>query len=184
MTALPDDINGWTFETIQSIIEGYSGEPAWFDFKEVLNSTKNSKKHNGSIQRTACALANTDGGYIIFGVQDAQNKLAVRAIDRIVGIPESSELGKQLGDKLLTVKPLLNFVPSTRPIPHKTKLGYVVFPVYIPESPFRPHALVGQDGALHFYRRGDGGQAVLMEYHEVRDRMTYGTAQQRKVVFD
>lgn len=181
MATIPGDIHQWTFATVAAIVESHSGELAWFDFKEVLHAThlQGKAEHTRSLQRTACAFANTAGGFIIFGVQDAKAAPTAKPRERIIGIPSSSELGKEFSEKLHAVVPPLGF--DSYAISHCSSQGSVVFVARIPQSPLRPHAVRSADGALSFYRRDDGGSAVLMDYHAIRDQMNFGAAQERKL---
>src|SRR5258707_1690476 len=70
---LPADITQWDYDTICGLATQRDYEPGIYDFKEVLSGTgtdESRKKLNDSICRTICAIANTDDGYLIFGVKD------------------------------------------------------------------------------------------------------------------
>jgi hypothetical protein len=178
----PDDPDAWTYATVLALVERRTGEPAWCDFKAVLNEGDRAGRsdHAAAIRRTACAMANTEGGFLVFGVLDAQAGAERRPVERIVGLPPSNEFGKQLGDKLDAITPPLAFQVRGAPIALPDDQMRGIVPVRVPASPLG-HAVVEQSGALVFYRRGDGGKASPMGYYEVRDRMLYSADQQRKL---
>jgi hypothetical protein len=73
--SVPDDLKDWTYETIVYIVNTHDSEPAWFDFKAVLNPTgaeRSDNSHLASIRKTACSMANGGGGFILFGISDGQ----------------------------------------------------------------------------------------------------------------
>lgn len=172
MTQVPADVNAWTYDTIMQLLTDHSGEPSWFDFKANLGDTRESTR------KTAAAMANTDGGYLIFGVKDAAAGLTLA--ERITGLPHDAEFRKTLGDVLACIKPLLRFLVRDRPIDFPSDPTRGIQPVRIPPSATTGHG-VGRNGGWFFYRRGDGGQAVPMDYYEVRDQMLYGAERLRKV---
>ena len=57
----PADLREWTFATVLGVVEAHEYEPGEFDYKGAL---KGSAELATSIQRTACSLANTLGGWI------------------------------------------------------------------------------------------------------------------------
>lgn len=169
----PEDLSVWTYETVADIVTTHELEPGGFDYKEVLNPTdkQNSKAVDDlrhSIRKAACALANTDGGFVIFGVRDRGKRVA-NAVDRIVGIPAEGDLGAEFGQKVSVIQPNVAFETSPKgiEIPNSDK---VLFVVRIPRSRNRPH-MIETDGA--FYRRDDGGFCVPMRYIQVRELMMH-----------
>lgn len=158
----------WTWKTVVNVVEQHRFEPGQFDFKEVLNATGDGRqKALESLRRTVCSMANTDGGYVLFGVRDPRPSKAA-ADARIVGIPLSGELRKEFGDKVGDIRPDVYF--DARAIPHQDDPGRGVFVVAVPRSPRRPH-MVESQGV--FYRRGEGGMAIAMRRHEVHEQMMF-----------
>lgn len=158
----------WTWETVVNIVEQHQFEPGQFDFKEVLNATGHgSQEARESLRRTICSMANTDGGYVLFGVRDLRVAEAT-ANARIVGIPLGGDLRKEFGDKVGAIRPDVYF--DARAIPQPDDAGRAVFVVAVPRSPRRPHMAEPQG---IFYRRGEGGMAVAMMRHEVYEQMMF-----------
>jgi predicted HTH transcriptional regulator len=175
----PADINQWDYNTITRLVTQGDAEPGVYDFKEVLSGsgTEGSKQQvNESIRKTACAMANADGGYIIFGVKDAKKYPGLTAEQRIVGIPKSSEYLKEFGNKIAPVQRNLPCVYPDRLIEIPGNDTHSIFVVHIPLSPLRPHMIAGM-----FYKRVGTGSAEPMEWHEVRDQMLYTEGRLQKV---
>lgn len=164
---LPTSLDEWTYKTVLEVVRTYEFEPASFDYKEVLSATnkEHRNEHNNSICRTTCAMANTDGGFILFGVKD-RRQVVVNPTERIVGIPLDSDLRKEFGDKLAPLQPNVHFETSPRPIQLPDDATRGIFIVRIPQSTRRPHMLGGK-----YYRRDAGGSAVMMDHSHVRDLM-------------
>src|SRR5260370_25078462 len=115
---VPLDVGAWTFATVVTVIQRYEFEPGRFDYKEVLNASRGQGKddHVASIRRTACSMANADGGYILFGVKE-RSAPGATSEERIVGIPLASDLRKELGEKLALIQRNVYFDTKTIPLP-------------------------------------------------------------------
>ncbi len=175
---LPSRLEDWTYETVEYLVEKYEFEPGAFDYKDALNPTgPNKNDYIASIRRTACSMANTGGGFILFGVKDRRVAVAVRK-DRITGIPIGGDMLKEFGDKIVAVQPDIYFeaVPQVLPLRKDSSKG--VFVVHIPQSQRRPH-MATSEGV--YYRRGENGTAVPMTHYEVRDQMMYTEDRMKKV---
>ncbi len=180
--AIPNSLPDWRYETVVEIVEQHEFEPARFDYKEALNPTAEGNErrveHLASVRRTVCAMANTGGGFILFGIRDRRQNVAV-PMDRIVGVPRRGDHLREFGNKLSAIQPEIHFeaTPGLLTAARDSEVG--IFVVYIPESDRRPHMVIPPSV---FYRRGDGGAAVEMDYYEVREQMIYGEDRRRKVL--
>lgn len=116
--------------------------PGRFDFKDALVGTGDQKakeKLNESIAKTACALANTGGGYLIFGVKDRKHSSRLTPRQRCLGISNRGDLRKELGDRAAAKEALSGF-PARKAwtanqiqfleevVNHLTQLGAVLRP--------------------------------------------------------
>src|SRR4051812_15878726 len=96
---VPVILDDWSLQLVRDLVEALDGEPSWLDFKEFLNLPGVERSHNkNSIRRTAAGVANADGGFIVFGVGDAQKYPDPE--QRMRGIPLNSENRKQFNEKL------------------------------------------------------------------------------------
>lgn len=171
----------WTYETVLELIRHHDFEPGTFDFKEVLvpsakQPMKSQDTHVLAIRKTACSMANSAGGFILFGVQDRANAHAgATPEERLLGIPDG-DLRRLFGDLAQQIRPNIQFDCSPRliPLPGTRKCG--IFVVSIPKSPVRPHELGGI-----FYKRTEGGQAIAMDVGEVREQMLNTEERLRKL---
>lgn len=171
---IPQRIEEWTYEKVVQAVREDEYEPGIYDFKEPLSPR--DPKTLESIRKTTCAMANTDGGYIIFGVKDRASTSSPD--DRIVGIPLGADLRKEFGDKIKVIQPPVYFEAIPAPFPRPSDSTKGIFIVRIPTSPLRPHMV---ESTFVFYRRGEGGSNVEMRRHEVRDQMLYTEDRLRKV---
>jgi predicted HTH transcriptional regulator len=144
----------------------------------VLNPTGSDRNsYIASIRQTACSLANSGGGFILFGVKDRRTPVTAPE-ERITGIPIGGDLLKEFGNKIEAVQPEIYFeaVPQVRPLP--TDLSTGVFVVSIPQNQRRPHMDLS-NGV--YYKRGEGGSAVAMSHYEVREQMMNTEDRKQKV---
>ncbi len=171
----------WTIETVEEVLRTREFEPCRFDYKEVLvperGDEKRREEHRLSIRKTACAMANTQGGLILFGVADRKANVASPEA-RIVGIPLDRDLAKEFGDQAQHIESELHFVVTPTPIRLRNDPLRGVFVVSIEESASRPHMVLPE---CVYYRRGDGGQNVKMRNHEVREQMMLTQERQARV---
>jgi hypothetical protein len=176
---LPANLDEWTYDTVVAIVKKYEFEPGSFDYKAVLHATDPvyRDKHNASIRRTTCSLANADGGFILFGVQD-RNIPVNSPEDRIIGIPLGNDLRKIFSDKISSLQRPVYFEASQKPLVLSTNPMRGIFVVYIPQSQLRPHM---DESTGNFYRRGEGGNADIMKFYEVREQMMYTEDRLQKV---
>jgi predicted HTH transcriptional regulator len=96
-------------------MEGYC-ETDTFDFKPILKPVfGDPRKHddyNERILNNVCAFANTYGGFIVFGIEDAKNK---EGEDRIVGL-DRLDFAAEFGDKIKDLDPTVYYNFKNAPI--------------------------------------------------------------------
>jgi len=175
---LPRRVSDWEYNTVLAIVKKYEYEPGYFDYKDVLIPTRTEgSEFNERIRRTACSLANADGGFILFGILD-RNKVVKSPEERIVGIPTNDDLCKKFADKLTPIQRAIYFEASPTAITLPTNPTRGIFVVYIPKSPLRPHM---DESKGIFYRRGEGGTAEIMKFFEIQEQMMYTEERLRKL---
>jgi predicted HTH transcriptional regulator len=169
----PSTLEEWNYNVIRKlVIDGYS-ETDTFEFKSALKY--NEEKYNEKLMNTVCAFANSDGGFIVFGIEDAKNK---QGEDRIVGL-DWTDFPPEFGNKFKAIDPTVYYQPKNPPIKidNKDKFIYVV---HIPRSTNRPH-MVPSTGK--FYYRTNGGNKI-MNYHEVKaEFLAYGERRNKLYLF-
>lgn len=173
IAGIPASVESWTFQAVRTLVLDHAFETSLFDFKEVL--TPQDIKARESLRATACAMANSEGGYIIFGVLD---QARAEGLARIVGLRnEGKDMRKEVSDQFQHIYPYLAFdaTPRLIPVEHDPKKG--VYVVQIPKSLRRPH-MVERTGV--FFRRGEGSNTP-MGWSEVREQMISTEERMRRV---
>jgi hypothetical protein len=161
------------------VVKKHEFEPGLYDYKDALHPTGDQAhrdRHIDSIRRAVCSMANTSGGFILFGVQDRKKSIDTPLEDRIIGISVRGDLRKEFGEKIVPLQPDVYFDAVLVRFPDEATKG--VFVVQIPQSSRRPH-MVSSTGI--YYRRGEGGHAVIMNPYEVREQVINTEERLRKV---
>ena len=144
-------------EVIEKLVsQGYL-ETDYYDFKAELSSR--DPQNSQRLTNSACAFANTRGGFIVFGVGDLDKPMQ----ERIRGITVDSDLAKDFGDKIRGASPNVYFDFSNPPVPVKGT-NRVIFVVHVPQSSERPH-ITGE--GIFYYRTNEGNKQ--MSYEQIRD---------------
>jgi hypothetical protein len=149
-------LSDWSYDSIRELVNKGYLETDRFDFKLEIKSRE--PDHHKRIARTACAFANTMGGFVIFGVRD----MGMDNRAHIEGIELSDDLAKQFGDKINSINPTPYFDFSNPPIRIPSS-DRVLFVAEIPQSPDRPHMCEN----TFFYRTNNGNE--IMSYEQVRE---------------
>jgi predicted HTH transcriptional regulator len=118
---IPDSLNGWTFDIIDNLVSAGISEGYKFDYKKDLTDSD-------TITDLCCAFANTDGGFIIFGVDES-------SVFSIFGLKYDKEYSNKFSDKL-RAEPEIKFNMKNIEVPKQNKYLYVF---EIPKSDLRPH---------------------------------------------
>lgn len=163
---IPHTLEEWDYNVIrQLVIEGYC-ETDTFDFKSALKYTvpcqRERDKYNEKLLNIVCAFANTYGGFIVFGIEDAKNKAGE---NRIVGL-DQTDFGAEFGEKIKDLDPTVyyNFTNPPIKIANENKVIYIV---HIPRSTNRPHMVSTGRSEGRFYKRTNNGNNI-MNYNEVK----------------
>lgn len=119
---IPRDLSEWNYERIKDLASKGYLETDSFEFKPAIKSRDTTL--DSRIKETTCAFANTNGGFLIFGVLDMDNAEG----DRLVGVDRSDDLAKEFGDKLSSLSPVPYYDFKNPPIeiPHKDTVLFIV----------------------------------------------------------
>ena len=98
---IPNNLNDWTYELIEKLVRDGYHETDKFDLKEDIPDKRN-KSEKERLENTVCAFANTEGGFLIFGIKD-ERKLPYK--DRIAGITPSRDFPRKFGEKIRNTEP-------------------------------------------------------------------------------
>ena len=133
-----------------------------FDFKEML-PLKKAEPDKIGLKKLCAAFANSDGGFLIFGVKDNKD---LSAADRIVGLDPAQDFPVQFGNYPGASEPSLSGAWSFRNPPIMLGNGRVVHVVHVPPSPRRPHGVL-EEQRWWFCKRTNKGTEV-MSHEEIR----------------
>lgn len=156
---IPNDLNDWSLDLIIKLVEEGYFETERFDFKVDIPH-KDDASGKERLEKSFCAFANTEGGFLIFGIRDSK-KLSLE--DRIIGIDPGADLPRLIGDKINNVEPSIYFDFKNPPIriPNSKNIIHII---KIPLSPNRPHRTSKGE---FFYRTNKGNE--LMSYQQIKD---------------
>jgi len=157
---IPETLDIWTLEVIESLLARGVFESDRFDFKETLPHAK-SADDKMRLRKTCTAFANSDGGFLIFGVKDDKG-LAVA--DRLVGLVASLDFPAHFGTFPASCEPPIPW--GFRNPPVSLSSGRLVHVVHVPKGPSRPHG-IRDDERWHLMKRTNRGNEA-MSYGEVQ----------------
>jgi hypothetical protein len=152
MLEIPNRLEDWSYDRIKELVDKNINESKTHDFKFVLPDSI-------ELTKDCCAFANTDGGFIVFGVKEKGHHFG------IVGIDNDKEFANRFGQKInaLPTNPVFelgNFIP----IPDTEKVLVVV---YVPRSYYRPHTPSQKELRIFWKRTNTGNEQ--MTYEEIRE---------------
>lgn len=160
---LPQDLNDWTEEQIVEMLETGIFESEHFDYKEALpHASDQSAKDR--LRKTCCAFANTDGGYLVFGVSDDRT---LTPENRLIGLPVDLDFPEHFGNYPKNCFPSIYWQFKNPPITLES--GRLIQVVHIPASPESPHATGHIESGWRFMKRTNKGNEA-MAVDEVRLR--------------
>jgi len=157
MAKIPENVNEWSRGILVDLLdEGYD-ENLRLEFKSKIDS--NTKR----IPITACAFANTKGGFLIFGL-DNDRKKKLTTEQRLVGLDDSDQLKSQINNQIRIIKPSIpieniEFKESNIPLPN----GKVIVILKISKTLVSPHQF-----KEIFYKRVANGNAP-MDVEEIKN---------------
>jgi hypothetical protein len=156
---IPNNIDDWNYQLIENLVKDGFFETDKFDLKEDIPH-KNDKNGRERLEKSVCAFANTEGGFLVFGIKDDRS-LSYK--DRIVGIDSNREFPREFGDKIANIEPHLYYhfrnppisIPDTSNVVHVFKID---------QSPERPHWTSRRE---LYFRTNKGNEPMI--YQQVKD---------------
>jgi hypothetical protein len=153
VASVPERLDDWTYEAVQALAVAGANEGDRHDFKASLAGDR--------ISQTSCSFANSQGGFLVFGVAEPEH---AGGPWRIPGLAPDSEFASKFTQKLRT-EPTLDWEgPRAVAIPGSANIVYVV---EVRASRLKPH-VPRQEPAV-FLRRGKG-TAIPMTHTEIRSQ--------------
>lgn len=149
MIARPARLEDWNLPLVREIAAAGISENDWYDLKGNLQGQAEHQR------KVVAAFANTQGGFLVFGVANDRQVLGV----------DNPELPRDFGNKLTHgLNPSVAFRFSA-PMPVTDSRS--VFVCEVPRSQRGPHAVLLNDHWL-FSRRTESGSNVTMNVEEIR----------------
>ncbi|SEB93946.1 ATP-binding protein [Paenibacillus sp. GP183] len=158
---IPNRLEDWNLTIIKDILTKGYYESEYFDFKEMLPN-KNDENGKQRLIKTSCAFANSEGGFLIFGIK---NDNSIPVDERIVGINPSHDFPEHFGNFPNKCTPSVFWDFKNPPI--KLSSGNVIHIVHIPKSWKAPHCLIETEKGWFFTKRTNKGDGI-MSYDEVK----------------
>ena len=143
-------------DDIQALVNHKEQESAELEFKRDIESTDKGKK---KLAKHVSAMANANGGIIIFGIEEKESKA-----DKLIGIDEmvgDQPVGEFVNNVLISrVRPRL----AVQPQAVKLANGKVVLVLQVSRIPYRPHMVLAEN--VYYVRHNCS--VALADEHEVR----------------
>lgn len=159
---IPNKLQDWTIETVRTLLEKGIYESDAFDFKLTLPA-KDDSTGKDRLRRVCCAFANSQGGFIIFGVSDEKG---VSIEQRIQGMNYDPEFPSKFGDFPANCFPSIDWEPRHEPL--RLSSGKVLNIIEIPKSWRAPHASKDKNSnGYRFSKRTNKGDED-MSIEEIR----------------
>ncbi|MCP4371288.1 MAG: hypothetical protein GY797_24705 [Deltaproteobacteria bacterium] len=158
---LPQTLSEWSIDAVIGILMTGVFETDTFDFKEKLPDSRDNKAKI-RLRKTCCAFANSDGGFIIFGVVDDKSKTPA---ERLIGLDSTFDFPEHFGYYPRDCSPSIYW--SFRNPPISLDNGKVLHIVHLPKSWKVPHAVGNPDEGWQFLKRTNKGNEG-MSIEEVR----------------
>ena len=147
-------------QDIQFLVENEQKESVILEYKETISGNDRDKKE---LPKDISAIANTDGGFVIFGIREANGVASeIVGIDKLIGKQSVEEWVENV--LISNIRPRVAVKP--RIIPISSDEDKVVLVLQVPKSPRRPH-MVTAGGRNAYYKRHNY-QATYADEHEVR----------------
>lgn len=159
---IPKNLSDWTLEIIEDMLIKGLFESEHFDYKERLPTNKADQAGVQRMQKSCCAFANSNGGFLIFGVSDDVN---LSAKERLVGIDTDIDFPEGFGNfpKNCTPSIYWDFLNPALQLPNKK----IIHVVHIPKSSHAPHAMGDSESGWKFPKRTNKGTEG-MSVEEIR----------------
>ncbi len=158
---IPRTLTEWTTDVVVDMLTKSLFETDHYDNKQELPHPQDHAAKE-RLRRTCCAFANSDGGFIVFGISDDRT---LPAEDRLVGLEKTQDFPQQFGNYPRKCVPSIewNFLNPPLSLP-SSKVLHVV---EIPKSWKAPHATGDHDRGWRFTKRtNQGNEGMTIE--EVR----------------
>jgi predicted HTH transcriptional regulator len=158
---IPTALSDWSLAILLELLERHVFEDEQFDFKEALPDPRDDKAKD-RLRKTCCAFANTEGGFLVFGIANATS---LPARDRLVGLVASLDFPEHFGNFSLSCTPSVPWAFQNPPL--KLENGRLIHIVRILKSWRAPHSVGNTEIGWVFPKRTNKGNEA-MNMDEIR----------------
>ena len=151
------DKDTYTIDDINALIDNSAEESLYLDFKD---SRAISAQKTTDISNDISAFANSDGGVIVYGVNEDEKHRASS-----LSYIDTNKYSKEWLDQVISsnIQPRISNI-KIYSIPNKNDITQCVYVVKIPRSSKAPHM-----GAKKIYYKRSNARCTPMEEYEVKD---------------
>ncbi len=151
LLVVPHILTDWSVTTIVELLEKDMFETDRFDYKQALPDSDDARG-KGRLRHACCAFANSDGGFIVFGIADDRFKTST---ERLVGMDPAMDFPQHFGNYPKNCVQSIEWDFLNPPL--KLDTGNVIHVVEIPKSWKAPHASGNQEEGWSFKKRTNQG---------------------------
>lgn len=109
----PDNIFNWNIDTIRKLVNDKAPENETLEYKREIPTNENGKKN---IQRSGCAFLNTQGGFMIFGIEEVKEGKTIKEL-KMVGVKKEADLENRIYGFFTSLHPKPQRGPLVKLIP-------------------------------------------------------------------
>lgn len=147
-------------QDIQLLVDNEQKESVILEYKENVSNTDKEKRE---LPKDISAMANTDGGFVIFGVKEEDSRASeIVGINKLIGKQPVEEWIENI--LISSIRPKVLVKPKVIPI--SFNVDKVILVLQVSKSPHRPH-MVTVGGKNAYYKRHNY-QSSYADEHEVR----------------
>jgi hypothetical protein len=158
---IPTTLSDWSVAVLIELLERHVFEDEQFDFKESLLDPRDDKAKD-RLRKTCSAFANTEGGFLVFGVANAAS-LSPRK--RLIGLDTSLDFPEHFGNFPLSCTPSAPWLFLNPPL--KLENGRLIHVVHVLKSWRAPHSVGNTENGWIFPKRTNKGNEA-MNMDEIR----------------
>ena len=153
-----------TIEDLQSLIDNEIEESTELEYKSSFGIDKENKKWKIELAKDVSAMANANGGTIVYGIRQKEGGIGHAIASELLPIP-FTEMSKDKLSQLLSsnIQPVIDNVEITV-IPKDKDSGFFI--VDVPQS-----NTAHQNRLTHLYYKRRNATIEVMEDYEIRDVM-------------
>jgi predicted HTH transcriptional regulator len=154
---VPRTLVDWSVSTVIELLSTGMFETDRFDYKQSLPPPQDNGGKD-RLRRTCCAFANSDGGFLVFGISDDRTAASE---NRLIGCDSYLDFPQQCGNYPGTCYPAIEWSFLNPPLTLAS--GNVLHVIAIPKSWKAPHATGDRDAGWRFAKRtnqGDEGMTI------------------------